>query len=332
MKNQIKRLILTGCLTVLAAGCTYVTDLEPAKKSLSLSAEAQSTKPKTPVTMKVNGLSDKETIDENSFTSTGGRIYKKDKQWYFEADKPGDYQIQAKSSLNRLSPSVTIRVEDTQNNSENENAVITQQDLEKNNDVLEEYDVDSLLAKAQSLLGREVTVIGNLPQSLIPDDNGQLTTYLISNSGERLRFTGNVYIGSCKAKLTGTLDQEEGECILKVESFEQISSASPESGSVDNPEVTVEIPHQGFNVYDVDTVLGNAANLVGQRFTVIGNLPQNAPLDQDGKPTLWIISDTGAKLRFDGLIDIGSCTASLNGTLVQDGNGYIFLLDSYTQL
>lgn len=194
--------------------------------------------------------------------------------------------------------------------------------------VVEDYDVDSVLAQASSLYGQRISVIGNLPQAAMPDGNGGYATYILSDGGNALRFNGSVNFGSCKARLTGTLQNENGEPVLNVDSAEQLTfdtAGTPQAEPEPDPQ-----PQQ--TVYDVDTVLANAPSLVGQHIEVTGNLGQNASMDEQGRPILWLTSSTGQRLRFDGQISIGGCAAKLGGTLIQDDRGYVLQLDSYEQL
>ena len=113
------------------------------------------------------------------------------------------------------------------------------------------------------------------------------------------------------------------------------SSTADSSSTLSNPSTqNVSRSDQELHSYPVASVLDNAQSLVGSRFIVIGNLPQNAPLDDQGHPMLFLLGDTeDIRLRLNGEIGIGSCKAALTGTLLQnEDDSYIFQVESYKQL
>lgn len=191
-------------------------------------------------------------------------------------------------------------------------------------DPVADYDVDTVLAQGASLIGQRISVIGNLPQAAMPDGNGGYATYILSDNGSALRFTGCVNFGSCKARLTGTLQAFNGEYVLNADSAEQLSASGVNAVPYSTP-----VEENTNTVYDVETVLASAPSLLDQYIEVSGNLGQNAPRDEQGRPILWLTSNSGSQLRFDGNIPIGGCPAILGGTLTQDDRGYVLQLESY---
>ncbi len=108
----------------------------------------------------------------------------------------------------------------------------------------------------------------------------------------------------------------------------------PDSALSSSHSQTPSRSDQELHSYPVASVLDNAESLVGSRFIVIGNLPQNAPLDDLGQPMLFLLGDTAdIRLPLEGEIGIGSCKAALTGTLLQnEDDQYIFQVESYKQL
>lgn len=150
-------------------------------------------------------------------------------------------------------------------------------------DPVADYDVDTILAQGASLIGQRISVIGNLPQAAMPDGNGGYATYILSDNGSALRFTGCVNFGSCKARLTGTLQALNGEYVLNADSAEQLSASGVNALPYSAP-----VEENTNTVYDVETVLANAPSLLDQYIEVSGNLGQNAPRDEQGRPILWL--------------------------------------------
>ncbi|WP_323090347.1 hypothetical protein [Allobaculum sp. JKK-2023] len=113
------------------------------------------------------------------------------------------------------------------------------------------------------------------------------------------------------------------------------SSPTDSSSTLSNPSIqNASRSDQELHSYPVASVLDNAQSLVGSRFIVIGNLPQNAPMDDQGHPMLFLLGDTeNIRLRLNGEVGIGSCKAALTGTLLEsEDDGYIFQVESYKQL
>lgn len=84
------------------------------------------------------------------------------------------------------------------------------------------YSVSDVLSQADQLIGQDITVIGNLPQSLIEDENGSLIMAVADDEGNRLQIEGDVNIGGCRAALHGRLIRKDGVPVLEVESIEQL--------------------------------------------------------------------------------------------------------------
>lgn len=81
------------------------------------------------------------------------------------------------------------------------------------------YDVDTLLAQASDLEGQRVLVIGDLPQTLAQGPDGNLEMVLYSPNGTRLRLKGHVGIGSCEARIGGTLCFDEYGPYVQVDDY-----------------------------------------------------------------------------------------------------------------
>lgn len=88
---------------LLMSGCS-AGEKEIQTKPMTLKADAFTSEPGQPVGVQVSGLSEEEQSDSLSFVISGGRIYKKDGMWLFEADQPGSYTLRARSRDKKVSP------------------------------------------------------------------------------------------------------------------------------------------------------------------------------------------------------------------------------------
>lgn len=246
---------------LLMSGCS-AGEKEIQTKPMTLKADALTSEPGQPVGVQVSGLSEEEQSDSLSFVISGGRIYKKDGMWLFEADQPGSYTLRARSRDKKSQP-LTIRIREKETDRQKDSASRT--------------------------------------------------------APEKSPASGQI-LAESRTETGSGKDSAQAE-----------TPAVPEAtqpAAVD----TSGVPHQGLAVYDVDTVLAQADSLTGTRFTVTGNLPQNAAPDENGQPMLSILSDSGAALPFQGQVSIGGCLARLTGTLETGADGYVFQVESFSQL
>lgn len=84
------------------------------------------------------------------------------------------------------------------------------------------YDVSTVLAQADALQSQSFEIVGNLPQALVEDEQGNLIMVIYGDDGSRLHIDGDVNIGGCRAILDGTLSLDESGPVFLVESAQVV--------------------------------------------------------------------------------------------------------------
>lgn len=136
---------------------------------------------------------------------------------------------------------------------------------------------------------------------------------------------------------------EEEEEVAEDAAQSSQETAGQETGAQENQQVIVTgngLPHNDPNwnaeaiadTVDVSSVMADPQRYMGQTMTIVGNLPQSAAADSNGKyyTALYPDTNTNEGLRLSGAsIDIGGCVAELTGMVVKEDDTYVFDVQSY---
>lgn len=135
---------------------------------------------------------------------------------------------------------------------------------------------------------------------------------------------------------------EEEEEVAEDAAQSSQETAGQETGAQENQQVIVtgNGPHNDPNwnaeaiadTVDVSSVMADPQRYMGQTMTIVGNLPQSAAADSNGKYSTALYPDTNTNegLCLSGAsIDIGGCVAELTGMVVKEDDTYVFDVQSY---
>lgn len=220
MKTNYLFLLLS--VLMLSTGCQ--NNDEPETISLSCEDTEISTSEETTILYQTS-LEDME-ITEDLFTITGGSIDIENDEVLFSSDKEGTFKVYINTN-DFTSNTITINVvkpKEIQDNSDESSDVVVGDNNTYHNAPMS---VDKLKESADYLYETksQVWVQGDLPQSAMPDDEGNYHPVLWNDSHTDyiyLILNDDISFGGCRVYIYGTLLFDGTNYSINVDSIEQV--------------------------------------------------------------------------------------------------------------
>lgn len=162
-------------------------------------------------------------LTKDSFSLSGGTITLQEGSAWFSSEEPGTYEITLSEGdvrSNTLTISVRTPEEQSEGTATEDTLPATDEEATPHNAPMR---VDDLLKQASAYAGSgvQVWVQGDLPQSPITDENGELQTILWNDDHSRyLILKGEIETGGCRAAIIGTMESDaQGRYVIYVDNI-----------------------------------------------------------------------------------------------------------------